>query len=188
MADIMETTVELLDRWRSGDQVAGDRLVERYLPRLKRWAHGRLPNYARSLADTQDLVQEVLIQALSRTAGIQPRHEGALQAYLRQAIVNRIRDEYRRAQRSPARTELADAIAESSLSPLEQAIGQESAGRYLDALAKLDEEERSMIVARIELGLSYEEIAKQSGLKSASAARATIARAIARLSRYMAAP
>ena len=189
MADMMETTAELLDRWRSGDEAAVGRLLERYLPSLQRWAHGRLPSYARSLADTHELVQDAVMHALSRTAGFQPRHEGSLYAYLRQAVINRIRDEYRRAQRAPGRVDVSlERPADDNRSPLEQAIGQESLGRDIAALEKLEERERSMIVARMELLLSYEEIATKFGLKSASTARGTIARALARLSRYMAEP
>jgi hypothetical protein len=38
-----EPTLTLLQRLRAGDAAARERLVARYLPRLTRWAHGRLP-------------------------------------------------------------------------------------------------------------------------------------------------
>ena len=41
-------------------------LIARYLPRLQRWATGRLPRWARDMADTQDLVQEALFQTFKR--------------------------------------------------------------------------------------------------------------------------
>ena len=53
-----ESSVELLERARAGDSDALDRLLGRYLPRLRRWASGRLPRRARDLSDTDDLVQE----------------------------------------------------------------------------------------------------------------------------------
>ena len=50
------STAALLDRVRAGDPKAKERLVAIYLPLLMRWGSGRLPSYARSPAETQDLV------------------------------------------------------------------------------------------------------------------------------------
>src|SRR5262245_30980085 len=101
-----ESTVRLLERYRSGDSEALERLFSRHLPRLQHWASGRLPRWARDLADTQDLVQETLLQTFNRIDAFEPTREGALQAYLRQAVMNRIRDEIRRKGRRPAAVEL----------------------------------------------------------------------------------
>ena len=38
-------------------------LMQRFLPRLRRWASGRLPGPIRDMADTSDLVQDVLLQS-----------------------------------------------------------------------------------------------------------------------------
>ena len=56
--DDIESTLELLKRVHGGDRMAVDMLVERCLPPLRRWAHGRLPQFARSDYNTEDLVQE----------------------------------------------------------------------------------------------------------------------------------
>ena len=47
-----ESSVELIRLAQSGDDDALSRLLERHLPELRRWAHGRLPQFARDLADT----------------------------------------------------------------------------------------------------------------------------------------
>jgi hypothetical protein len=101
----VESTFDLLARAKAGDREATERLFTRFLPQLRRWASGRLPRWARDLMDTDDLVQETIIRALKRIDSFESRHDGALQAYLRQAIVNRIRDEVRRTKRWPASTE-----------------------------------------------------------------------------------
>jgi RNA polymerase sigma-70 factor (ECF subfamily) len=44
-----ETSLSLLERAREGDADALNALIARYLPRLQRWAHGRLPAWARDL-------------------------------------------------------------------------------------------------------------------------------------------
>lgn len=97
-----ESSLELLERAKDGDAAALDRLLTRYLRPLQRWASGRLPRWARDLSDTRDLVQETLVQTLRNIWTFRPRREGALQAYLRQAVMNRIRDEIRRSRRRPA--------------------------------------------------------------------------------------
>src|SRR3954463_3518172 len=101
-----DSTFELLARARGGDARALNAIFGRYLPRLRRWASGRLPLWARDAADTQDLVQDTLMQTPQQPDRSEPRHEGALQAYLRQAVMNRIRNHIRDSQRRPAETSL----------------------------------------------------------------------------------
>src|SRR5215467_13137893 len=156
----LRSSLTLLERAQAGDRVALDSLIARYLPRLQRWATGRLPRWARDMADTQDLVQEALFQTFKRIERFESRGEGALQAYLRQAILNRIREELRRTKRRPARSELDSVAEDDGRSPLEQAIGQEAIDRYERALARLRPEDRELVVARIELGYTNREIAE----------------------------
>src|SRR5688500_5650013 len=104
----LDSTLRLLELAKAGDREALDRLFERSLPLLRRWATGRLPRWTRDLMDTDDLVQETAVRAINRIGDFVPRHAGALQAYLRQAVVNRIRDEIRRRGRSPHAEELDD--------------------------------------------------------------------------------
>jgi RNA polymerase sigma-70 factor (ECF subfamily) len=177
----LDSSLTLLERARAGDRAALDSLVARYLPRLQRWASGRLPRWARDLADTQDLVQETLVQTFQRIEKFDSRGEGALQAYLRQAILNRIRDELRRAKRRPPKTELDSEAEANGRSPLEEAIGQEAIERYEQALARLRPGDREVVVARIELGYTYQEIAALLGKPTANAARMAAERAIIRL-------
>jgi RNA polymerase sigma-70 factor (ECF subfamily) len=175
----------LLELARAGDRAALDRLIARYLPRLQRWATGRLPRWARDLAETQDLVQEALVQTFKKIEGFEARGEWALQAYLRQAVLNRIRDELRRAKRRPARVDVDEDRPDEGRSPLEEAIGQETLERYERALARLGSEEREAVIARIELGFSNPEIAELLGKPTANAARMTVQRAILRLAAEM---
>lgn len=180
-----ESSFELLERVKAGDADALDRLLRRYLPPLRRWARGRLPRWARDLADTQDLIQETVLQALKHLQHFQPQHEGALQAYLRQAVMNRIRDEIRRAHRRPLSTELPESLPFAGVSPLEEVIGREAVDRYEAALATLQDGERAAIIARIELGHSYQEVATALGKPSPDAARVAVNRALVRLATRM---
>jgi RNA polymerase sigma-70 factor (ECF subfamily) len=181
----LDSTVALVERAKGGDREALDHLFTRYLPSLRRWASGRLPQWTRGLMDTDDLVQETVIRAVKRIDQFESRHEGALQAYLRQAIVNRIRDEVRRTKRSPIETPLDDNAADHTASPLEKAIGAEALERYEAALARLRPEEREAIVARVEMDGSYQEVAQALGKPSPDAARMAVSRALLRLAEEM---
>ena len=177
----LETTVDLLDRMRRGDSTARDRLFERCLPALRRWARGRLPSAARAMLDTQDLVQDTVLNSLRHLDHFESRHEGALQAYLRQAVLNRIRDEARKYSRRPMATELTDSQPAESASPLDIAIGREGVERYEAALQKLRPGDREAIVGRLELQYDYKELAELLGKPNANAARVAVTRALARL-------
>jgi len=175
------TTFDLLAKVRAGDQRSLEALIERCLPPLRRWARGRLPQYARDLADTQDLVQDAVMRTLHHLQTFEPRHQGALQAYLRRAVANRIRDEIRRTARRPESTELKDEHGDGLPSPLEEVIGREGFERYEAALERLKPSDREAIVARIELQQSYDEVAVAIRKPNANAARVAVTRALARL-------
>jgi RNA polymerase sigma-70 factor (ECF subfamily) len=181
----LESTFALLERARAGDPQALEQLFARHLQPLQRWATGRLPRWARDLADTDDLVQDTLAQTFKRIERFEPRRVGALQAYLRQAVLNRIRDELRRKGRRPDLAALDGLEFDPAISPLEQAIGQEAVDRYERALERLQPEEREAIIARVEMGYSYEELAAALDKPTADAARKAAQRALVRLAEEM---
>lgn len=183
-----DATFELLASARAGDDRALEQLFARYLPRLRRWARGRLPQWARDGTDTQDLVQDALLQTFKQIEHFEPRREGALQAYLRQAVMNRIRDHLRRFHRRPDATSIDAALPSADASPLESAIGSEAFDRYEAALGRLRDIEREAIVARVEMDCTYEEMATMLDLPSADAARKAAQRALVRLAREMDVP
>jgi RNA polymerase sigma-70 factor (ECF subfamily) len=180
-----ESTFHLIERARDGDRDALERLFTRHLKPLQRWARGRLPKWSRDIADTDDLVQDTLAQTFKNIDSFEPRRVGALQAYLRQAVLNRIRNELRRKERQPHATDLDDVELDSTQSPLEQAIGCEAVERYEQALERLTAEEREAIIARVELGYSYDELTEALGKPTPEAARKAARRALARLAQEM---
>jgi len=184
----LESSFELIERAKQGDSDALNRLLARYLPRVRRWASGRLPTPARDLGDTNDVVQEALIGTFRNLGRFEDRGEGALQAYLRQAVMNRIRDQMRKVERRPPHDLLDTGMPAAGISPLEAAIGREAIERYERALAQLEEHDRQAVVARLELGQTYEEIAVLVNKPTAGAARVAITRAVAKLARLMAQP
>jgi RNA polymerase sigma factor (sigma-70 family) len=133
------------------------------------------------MLETSDVVQETVMAALRRLDGLQAQRQGALQAYLRQAVLNRIRDVVRYHRRRPAYTPLPEQLLDPGTSPLEQAIGAENLERYEAALQRLRPADREAIVARLEMQYTYEELAVALGKRTAGAARLAVTRAMKRL-------
>jgi RNA polymerase sigma factor (sigma-70 family) len=140
--------------------------------------------WARDMADTDDIVQDAVIRTFARIDQFEIRGEGALQAYLRQAIYNRIRDEVRRASQRQAGP-LGTDVPGDTASPFEHAVGTEMAERYEAALASLADPDREAIIARVELGGSYAEVAVALGKPTAEAARTAVGRALVKLAGAM---
>jgi RNA polymerase sigma factor (sigma-70 family) len=176
-----EPTIELVLRAQGGDRQAVEALLQRSVPQLRRWAHGKLPAAARASLDTGDLVQETVLHVLRRLDTFQPRHVGAMQAYLRLSVLNRIRDEVRKIGRHPVPIELPDDMVSTLPSPLEEAVKAEGVERYHAALIQLTPHDRELVVARIEAQWTYDEIALHLRMRTADAARMAVSRALRRL-------
>jgi RNA polymerase sigma-70 factor (ECF subfamily) len=183
--DEAETSFVLVERACSGDQRALDQLCARYLPRLQRWAHGRLPGWARDALDTHDLVQETIAHVADRIQKFEPRHKAAFQSYLRQALINRVRDQIRSAKRRPAPNPLDSARLSDEPTPLEEAIGRQALERYEAALQRLKPGDRDAIILRVELGCPLAEVAEALNKTSVGAARIAVSRALVRLAKEM---
>lgn len=179
------STLALVTQAQAGDEAARERLFARYLPRLARWANGRLPARARGAFDTVDLVQDALFNTFRRLDRLHARRGGCFQAYTRQAVMNAIRDRVRLAREQVPETSALEGVEASDDSPLEYAIGRDALARYEAAVAKLPELEREAVVSRIEHHLSWREVADELELDSPDAARMMVNRALARVARSM---
>ena len=181
------SSFDLVLRANRGDTQALDALLARYLPRLQRWAHGRLPPAARGALQTQELVQDSLMHVVERLPSFNPRHEGAFQGYVRTALWNRIRDLARHHQRTGGPSVPLDPdLAAADCSPLDLAVGRETLDRYEAALERLRPDDKALIVARIELGLPFAEIAEMFDKPSVAAVHMALSRALVKLAEEMA--
>jgi RNA polymerase sigma-70 factor, ECF subfamily len=180
------SSFDLVQRANAGDQEALDTLFARYLPRLQRWAHGRVPPAARNALQTHDLVHDTLIRVLEGLPSFKPRHEGAFQGYVRTVLWNRIRDIARQHQRSGPPNPLDSEIAGHEPPPDEVAIAGQLLDRYETALERLRPEEKDLIIARIEMGLPHAEIAAMFNKPSVAAVHMALSRALVRLAEEMA--
>lgn len=180
-------TIELVRRIRAGDGGARDLLFRRYLPLLRRWAHGRLPLSARDANDTDDLVQVTLLRALNRIEDFDVRHPGSFLAYLRQILLNEVRAELRKRRVRGDKIDLETVpLADETESIVEQLVGHERLRSFERALGELEREDQALIIMRLELGMSYPEIGIDVGLE-ANTVRMRITRAFKKIASRIAA-
>jgi RNA polymerase sigma factor (sigma-70 family) len=180
-----ESTAVLLGRIRQGDRGARERLFARFLPMLEQWARGRLPGYARSSMETDDLVQVTLLRALQRIDEFDACREGAFLAYLRRILLNRVCDEIRLTRRRPGHEPMDERTACQAPSVVAQVIGDEFLERYDAGLSRLEERQAEAVMLRIEFGYSLEQVAEAIDAPSANAARMVVARALLRLAEIL---
>jgi RNA polymerase sigma factor (sigma-70 family) len=182
--EMSSSTIHILERARQGDPLAIQILIERASPSVRRWARGRVPHYVRNEANTEDVMQDVVFRMLKNIRRLPQLTVGGLQAYLRQSVVNRIRDLVRGAGRHGIPEELPADLHDGMPSPLEAAIKGERLDRFLSALQRLRPADRQIIVWRIELGYTVAEIAPRLGKTNAATGMA-VSRAIARLAKEL---
>lgn len=183
----LESTASLLRRVADDDAEARDRLCRQFMPMLTRWAHGRLPDYARDLSETQDLVQNALMRALDQVDEFDALREGAFLAYLRKILLNSIRMEIRRVTRRN-RHGFSDPEHEPldpGASILSGVIGLDVLESYEAALMTLTDKAREAVMLRVEFGYSFPEIALATDTPSANSARMLVSRSLIQLAEAM---
>lgn len=184
MADL-ETTQQLLSRVREGEEEARDRLVQRFLPALRRWARGRLPAHARGLVDTDDLVQDALLRALRRVDEFEPTRPGSFLSYLHQILINALRDAILRDERRKNRERVASESVLDREELLQKSLGMDRVRAYESALAQIGASQQPAVILRVEFGFKYEEIAQALGRSSANTVRMQVTRSLARMAEIM---
>ena len=133
------------------------------------------------------MVQDALRRTVTRLSGFEPRGDGALRAYLRNAVENRIRDEMRQVARRPAMDVLDEGrpLAGNDRSLQEKIIHDETWDRYRSALKHLPRRDQRLIVGRLELDYSFRQLAAIDGRAGPDGARMALKRALVRLAAEM---
>jgi RNA polymerase sigma-70 factor, ECF subfamily len=180
-----ESSFALVVRARAGDESAVEQLFARYSTRMQRWAHGRLPQYARSYGDTRDLVQDTMIQVYKSLDRFEPRHAGAFFAFVRRTLQNKLVDRVRAAKSRGVLEPMEDVHASALPSPHEETVAAALLERYEQSLNRLKPQHQEAIFARIELGLPWAEVMDVLHKPTIAAAQMTVHRAILALAREM---
>ncbi len=176
-----ESSFDLVVRARRGDEAALNDLFERYSKRLRILGPRPSPPWARGPSDTQDVVQDTLLQVIRKLDTFEPRHEGAFLGYVRQTLRNNITDRIRQAQRRGHVEPLESSKSSPAPSPEEDAIAAELMDRYDAALERVKPDQREAIIARIELRLPWPEVATALNKPSVPAAQMAVRRSLVRL-------
>jgi RNA polymerase sigma-70 factor (ECF subfamily) len=180
-----QSTATLLERIRGGQDAAREELFRRCLPLLKHFARGRLPMQRRDLAETDDLVQVTLLRALNNVERFDAQGRGAFFAYLRQIMLNAVREEIRRHGARPQHTADLDAVPAAPDSVVANAVGEQTLEAYEAGLVQLGDLQREAVILRVEFDMSYAEIAVELDCASTDAARMQVARGLKRLAELM---
>jgi RNA polymerase sigma-70 factor (ECF subfamily) len=180
-----------LDALRRGEPAALDELARRYRDGLLLLARLRLGPRLQGRFDASDVVQLALLEAVRALPGFRGDSEADLAAWLRGVLVQVLAHEVRRhagtQQRDVGREvdlDLADLLAAEQTSPSQAAARREQERCLDDALARLPEDYRKVIVLRNLQGLSHEEVAAHLG-RDVGAVRMLWVRALARLKEEM---
>jgi RNA polymerase sigma factor (sigma-70 family) len=179
------STRTLVERTRLGDAAAGNRLFDRIVKRVRRWASGRLPRRARDLNDTVDVLQDAAAGLWGHLDHVRIEKPGDLEAYVKQAVRNRVYNEARRVNARPGPADLDSQLPDLGPTPLARLLSQETSTKFRAAFDQLTNEERELLLARHEYGYSYDDVAALLKKPSAAAARMAVNRAKARLSGLM---
>lgn len=180
-----ESSFQLVLRAREGDKMAIETLFARYSPRLRRWAHGRLPPHARGIGGTADLVQDTMLKVFKHMDRFEPRHAGAFLGFVRRTLDRQIIDRVRSANRQGKQDPLASSARSTDPTAHELFLAADVRSRYERALDALRPDYREAIIARIELGLPWPEVKDALGKPTVAAAQMHVRRAIVRLAKEM---
>lgn len=189
-----------LTRARKGDAAALGELLERYRNYLTVLARVQIDRRLQGKVDPADVVQETFLEAARDFAGFRGITDGELAAWLRQVLVRNLANvvrHYLGTRRRDVRLEqelvveldqsshlLDRGLAARGSSPSQQAIRHEQAVLLADALERLPEADRQVIVLRHLEGLTFPVIAQRMGRKVDSVEKLW-ARALGKLQRAM---
>jgi RNA polymerase sigma-70 factor (ECF subfamily) len=169
----------LLRSAREGDRERLGRLLDRYRAYLTLLARLQVGPGLRSKIDDSDIVQETFLQAHRAFAQFEGGTESELVAWLRQILASRVVKQVRRFHGTGRRDvklerEIEAALDQSSMaldrglvspqsSPSAKAVRSEQGVLLADALERLPEDYREVIVLRNLQGLTFPEVAVRMG-------------------------
>lgn len=159
------------------------RFSDRYRPYFERWAHGRIPPWARPLLDPRVVVGQTFSELALDDARTAVPADGALLEQVRRALYDKVLAAVKRVALEIARESATIAFT----LPLRDAgLERELLERYETGLARLPEDERRAVLARTELALPWAEVSPLLAGEPDTDPRLTVSRALVHLAREMA--
>src|SRR5207247_2660140 len=179
--DVKSSKAASLVRAQQGDRRALEAFFAHHLPQLRKWTRLRVPRWIERRTDADDLVQLAAVKLLQRLHRLSPSRIDSVQAYLRQTVLNLVRDEVRRIGRSPDHIPVTDEEESGEPSALDRLVGHATWQSYRRALARLGPRDRAAVIGRVQKGWSYEQLRTRLHVATANTARVVTHRAIERL-------
>jgi RNA polymerase sigma-70 factor, ECF subfamily len=156
------TDLDLIARWKAGEQRAASLLVERHAGAVARFAAS-----VGARGDVGDIVQDTFVRAFASFDSF--RGESSLRTWLftiaRRLIVDLRRSEKRRGEQ----VEVQEADAATEYDSLDAVVAQETRVRMHAAVDRLSKTQREVFLLRVNEGLSYKEIAETAGTTEGAA-------------------
>lgn len=189
------TTTDLLNRWYEGDKFALDTLIKLHLPWIEEYVHKRLGHLLRRVHQTNDMVQEAMLEFLRYGPKIRILDDSHFRLLLRRIVENRLchendfytarRRKLAREQPLPSSTILnIESERMTDDSPTKVVQKNEEKAWVLLALEFLDTKEREILIRRMWDNESYKKIGECYGItKDATCKR--IIRALERMKGFI---
>ncbi len=157
MTDVALTTdertdLDLIARWKAGEQRAATLLVQRHADALARFVAsigGR--------DDVHEVVQDTFVRAFASLDGF--RGDSALRTWLFTIARRLMLDRRRAARRRGEQVEVHEGDAATEYDALDAVVADETQVRLRAAMERLSPTQREVFVLRVSEGMSYKEIA-----------------------------
>lgn len=156
--------LDLIARWRAGDERAATVLVERHAQSLARFVAGA---GIRGAADVDEVVQDTFVKAFGALEGF--RGESSFRTWLFTIARRLVVDRRRAAKRRPDGVEVQDDDASTEYDALDAMVAEEMEARLRRAVDRLSPTQREVFTLRVSEGLSYREIAEVVGTTEGAA-------------------
>lgn len=184
----------LLENARQGDATAQGLLLRRFHSWLEILARMQLESHLRAKVEPSDIVQQTMLDAVQGLPQFRGSTEPELIAWLRQILARALAQEIRRyhgaqkrdvsleisldAEMAQSSQRLGAMLAESGPSPSQQFARRELDVQLADALGRLPDDYRQVLILRHLEGLSHDQIATRMD-RTAGAVRMLWTRALA---------
>ena len=158
MTDVAPTTdertdLDLVARWKAGEQRAATLLVERHASALARFLAS-----IGARADVDEVVQDTFVRAFASIDGF--RGDSSLRTWLFTIARRLVLDRRRAARRRGEQVEVQEADVATEYDALDGVVADETRARMQQAMAALTPTQREVFVLRVSEGMSYREIAE----------------------------
>jgi RNA polymerase sigma-70 factor (ECF subfamily) len=156
------TDLDLIARWKAGDQRAASLLVERHAASLARFASS-----VGAKGDVEEVVQDTFVRAFASIDSF--RGESSLRTWLftiaRRLLLDRRRSDRRRGEQ----VEVHEGDVATEYDALDSVVAEETQHRLRAAMERLSPTQREVFSLRVGEGMSYKEIADSVGTTEGAA-------------------